>query len=49
MRFGIAVPNYGPLASPETLARLAHVAEDLGVDSIRVSDQFNAPMAVQSH
>ena len=48
MRFGIALPNYGPLASPETLARLARVAEDLGVDSVWVSDHLIAPMGVQS-
>jgi probable F420-dependent oxidoreductase len=48
MRFGIALPNYGPLATPETLVRLARLAEDLGVDSIWVSDHLVAPVGVAS-
>ena len=46
--FGIALPNYGPLAGPETLVRLARLAEDLGVDSIWVSDHLVAPVGVAS-
>src|SRR5713101_3289461 len=48
MRFGIAVPNYGPLAQPETLVRLARLAEELDVDSVWVSDHLVAPVGVQS-
>jgi probable F420-dependent oxidoreductase len=48
MRFGIALPNYGPLAQPETLVRLARHAEQLGVDSIWVSDHLVAPLGVTS-
>ncbi len=48
MRFGIALPNYGALASPATLARLAEHAEARGVDSIWVSDHLVAPTDVQS-
>lgn len=48
MRFGVALPNYGPLAGPATLVRLARLAEDLGVDSIWVSDHLVAPLRVQS-
>jgi len=48
VRFGIALPNYGPLATPATLARLARVAEDAGVDSIWVSDHLVAPVATRS-
>ena len=48
MRFGIALPNYGPLAGPATLARLARRAEDLGVDSIWLSDHLVAPTGVES-
>jgi probable F420-dependent oxidoreductase len=48
MRFGVALPNYGPLAGSESLARLARLAEDLGVDSIWVSDHLVAPVGVQS-
>lgn len=48
LRFGIAVPNYGPLASPANLLRLARRAESLGVDSIWVADHLVAPLGVQS-
>ncbi|HXJ34459.1 MAG TPA: TIGR03619 family F420-dependent LLM class oxidoreductase [Candidatus Eisenbacteria bacterium] len=48
MRFGIALPNYGPLAAPETLVRLARLAEDEGVDSVWVSDHLVAPEGVRS-
>ncbi len=48
MRFGIALPNYGPLATPETLIRLARLADDLEVDSIWLSDHLVAPIGVQS-
>src|SRR2546426_8473527 len=48
MRFGIALPNYGPLAMPDTLVTLARHAEDLGVDSIWVSDHLVAPTGVRS-
>jgi probable F420-dependent oxidoreductase len=48
MRFGIALPNYGPLATPPTLADLARRAEALGADSIWVSDHLVAPVGVSS-
>jgi probable F420-dependent oxidoreductase len=48
VRFGIAVPNYGPLASAENMVRLARRAESLGVDSIWVADHLVAPVGVQS-
>lgn len=48
MRFGIAVPNYGSLASAENMVRLAHRAESLGIDSIWVADHLVAPVGVQS-
>ncbi len=48
IRFGIAVPNYGPLATPENLLRLARRAESLGVDSIWVADHLVAPLDVQT-
>jgi probable F420-dependent oxidoreductase len=46
--FGIALPNYGPLAAPDTLVRLARLAEDLGVDSVWTSDHLVAPVGVAS-
>lgn len=48
MRFGIAIPNYGPLATAENMVRLARRAEALGVDSIWVADHLVAPVGVQS-
>jgi probable F420-dependent oxidoreductase len=48
MRFGIALPNYGALAVPATLAQLGRAADDLGVDSIWVSDHLVAPVGVES-
>src|SRR5262245_32018351 len=48
MRFGVALPNYGPLATPDTLVRLARLAEDVGVDSVWVSDHLVAPVGVAS-
>jgi len=46
--FGIALPNYGPLATPDTLVRLARLAEELGVDSVWVSDHLVAPLGAAS-
>ena len=48
MRFGVAVPNYGPLATAENMVRLARRAESLGIDSIWVADHLVAPVGVQS-
>src|SRR6059058_2795275 len=48
MRVGIALPNYGPLAAPDLLARLAREAEALGVDSVWVSDHLVAPRDTRS-
>jgi probable F420-dependent oxidoreductase len=46
--FGVALPNYGPLASPDNLVRLARRAEDLGIDSVWVADHLVAPVSVAS-
>lgn len=48
MRFGIALPNYGPLASPEILGDLAERAAASGADSVWVSDHLVAPAGVRS-
>ncbi len=48
VRIGIALPNYGPLAGPETLGRLARLAEDLGAAGVWVSDHLVAPVDVAS-
>jgi probable F420-dependent oxidoreductase len=46
--FGVALPNYGALSDPETLARLARRAEARGVHSVWVSDHLVAPVGVKS-
>ena len=43
MQYGIALPNYGALAGPENLLRLARRAEECGVDSVWVSDHVVIP------
>jgi probable F420-dependent oxidoreductase len=48
MRIGIAVPNYGPLASPEIIGALAERVEASGLDSVWVSDHLLAPVGVKS-
>ena len=48
MRFGVALPNYGPLASAQNLLRLARHAEERGVDSVWVSDHVIVPDHVAS-
>jgi len=46
MGFGVALPNYGPLASAANLVRLARRAEARGIDSIWVADHLVAPVDV---
>ncbi|HVO25893.1 MAG TPA: LLM class F420-dependent oxidoreductase [Candidatus Margulisiibacteriota bacterium] len=48
MRYGIALPNYGALAGPENLLRLARRAEECGADSVWVSDHVIIPDQVAS-
>ncbi len=48
VRIGVALPNYGPLARPDTLVRLARRAEDLDVDGVWVSDHLVAPVGARS-
>jgi probable F420-dependent oxidoreductase len=48
LRFGIALPNYGALASAANLLRLARRAETRGIDSVWVSDHLVAPLHVDS-
>ncbi len=48
LRFGIALPNYGVLAQPENLVRIAQQAEAAGLDSVWVSDHVIVPEAVAS-
>jgi probable F420-dependent oxidoreductase len=48
MHVGIALPNYGPLATPAVIFDLAARAEDAGFDSVWVSDHLLAPSRVAS-
>ena len=46
--FGCSLPSRGPMASPEALRTLAQRAEDLGFDSVWVSDHIILPREVTS-
>jgi len=48
VRIGVALPNYGPLAGPDVLVRLAQLAEGLGADGVWLSDHLVAPVNAQS-
>src|SRR5215472_6516418 len=43
MRFGVTVPNYRKLASPENLVQVATRCEALGYDSLWVTDHVVVP------
>src|ERR1051326_8535151 len=45
MRFGVTVPNYRRLASPENLEHVARRSEALGFDSLWVTDHVVVPAA----
>lgn len=46
--FGCSLPSRGPMSSPESLQTLAQRSEDLGFDSIWVSDHIILPRQVAS-
>ena len=46
--FGCSLPSRGPMSSPEALRSLAQRAEDLGFDSVWVSDHVVLPRQVES-
>jgi probable F420-dependent oxidoreductase len=46
--FGCSLPSRGPMASPEALRSLAQRAEDLGFESVWVSDHIILPREVNS-
>src|ERR671937_2240837 len=48
MQFGFGLPTRGPLATPESLARLARQGEELGFAIISVSDHIIIPKAIHS-
>ena len=43
MKFGVAVPNYRKLASPENLVKISTRCEELGFDSLWVTDHVVVP------
>jgi probable F420-dependent oxidoreductase len=45
MRFGVTVPNYRRLASPDNLVQVARRSEELGFDSLWVTDHVVVPEA----
>ena len=45
MRFGVTVPNYRRLASPDNLVQVARRSEELGFDSVWVTDHVVVPEA----
>ena len=46
--FGCSLPSSGPRSSPESLRTLAQRAEDLGFDSVWVSDHIVVPRQIDS-
>lgn len=47
-RFGLDVGTYGPLATPDSVLGLAHLAEDAGFDSIWLADHVAFPVSYAS-
>ena len=43
MKFGIMLPHYRPVASTEAIAKMAKRAEELGFDSVWVTDLIAVP------
>ena len=48
MKYGVILPNVGPMADTGTLAELAGQAESLGYDGVFLSDHIAAPIDLQS-
>jgi probable F420-dependent oxidoreductase len=48
MRLGIHLANYGPATTPSSILRLARAADELGFDSVWVSDHVVIPCESQS-
>ena len=48
MEFGFGLPTRGPMATPHSLATLAHKGEELGFAIISVSDHIIIPKDVAS-
>ena len=48
MKYGLTVPNRGPLATPEALGSLARHGEELGFDSVQTGDHIVVPNSIAS-
>ena len=48
MKYGFTIPGRGPLASPDTLLRIARHGEELGFDSIQTGDHILVPKDIDS-
>ena len=48
MKYGFTLPGRGPLATPETLGRIARAGEDLGYDALFTGDHILVPRNIAS-
>ena len=48
MEFGFGIPSRGPMATPKSMAALAHKGEELGFGIISASDHIIIPKAIAS-
>ena len=48
MKYGFPLPSRGPLATPETIGRLAQAGEELGYDAVYAGDHILLPRDVAS-
>lgn len=48
MKFGVRLPGTGPLAGPDTIAAFARKAEEVGFDSLWMSNHVLSPVSVTS-
>jgi len=48
MQYGVILPNVGPLAHIDSLATISHRAEELGYDSVFLSDHIVVPDGLRS-
>ena len=48
MEFGLGLPTRGPMATPHSLATLAHKGEELGFAILSVSDHLIIPRQIAS-
>ena len=48
MKLGFILPNIGPVGSPESISRVAKRAEELGYDSLWVTERLIYPVQPQS-